>query len=83
MPGCHATRATLAETFFPEEERWTILVDFDNGLNLVDRSRFIGEVREHFPQLSRWVETCNGSASNLTFWEAVLLSMGGGSAGGH
>ena len=52
-----------------------MLVDFENRFNLVDRSMIIGEVREHFSQLSRWVEVCYGSASNLPFRDAVLMSM--------
>ena len=50
-------------------------VDFKNGFNLVDRSMIIGEVSEHFSQLSRCVEVCYGSASNCTFGDAVLMSM--------
>ena len=43
----------------------------------MDCSTIISEARDHFPQLSMWVEACYGAASNPTFGEAVLQSMRG------
>ena len=47
----HATRATKGDTSLPEEERWFLLVDFENGFNMGDRGKMLQEVQEHFPQL--------------------------------
>ena len=55
----------------------------ENGFNLVDHSTIINEFRDHFPQLSRWVETYYGAAFNLTFRDAVLKSMRGIQQGDH
>ena len=78
----HATLANLADSSIPEEERRTLLINFENGFNLVDCSTIISEARDHFPQLSMWVEACYGAASNPTFGEAVLQSMRGVKQGG-
>ena len=43
----------------------------------MDGSTIISFARDHFSQLSRWVEACYGAASNPTFGEAVLQSMRG------
>ena len=54
----HATLANLADSSIPEEERRTLLINFENGFNLVDCSTIISEARDHFPKLSGWVEAC-------------------------
>ena len=72
-----ATCATLADHSIPKEKRWTLLIDFENRFNQVDHSIIIADIRDHFPQLSRWVESFYGATSNLTFGEAVLQSMRG------
>ena len=43
----------------------------------MDHSIIIADIRDHFPQLSRWVESFYGATSNLTFGKAVLQSMRG------
>ena len=70
----HATRATLMDTSLPPESRWCLLVDFENCFNQGDRERILEEVRNKFPQLSRWVECCYGTSSFFDFWDTVLLS---------
>ena len=39
--------------------------------------RILEEVRDKFPQLSRWVETCYGSPTLLNFGEEVITSEAG------
>ena len=61
----HATRATLQDSSIPLESCYCLLVDFENSFNQGDRVKILEEVREHFPQLSKWVETCYGQHSFL------------------
>ena len=59
----HASSQTHLQSSIPKEEGWTLLVDFENGFNLMDRSMIIGKIRKHFPQIIRWVKVCYGSSS--------------------
>jgi hypothetical protein len=47
-------------------------VDFANAFNTVNRAAVIREVREHFPSLSRWVESCYRGPNPLMFGEQEL-----------
>ena len=59
----HASSQTHLQSSIPKEEGWTLLVDFENSFNLMDRSMIIGKIRKHFPQINRWVKVCYGSSS--------------------
>ena len=63
----HTTRATLSGDTILLHSCWSLHVDFENGFNQGDRSRIVEEVQAHFPQLSRWVETCYREHSCLNF----------------
>ena len=73
----HATRATLNDASLPEEERWTLLVDFENGFNMGDKGKILSDVREHFSQLYPWVKICYGESSHLTFGDSNISSEAG------
>jgi hypothetical protein len=49
-------------------------VNFVNAFNLVDRETVFRELRQHFPELSAWVELSYGSQAHLQFGRGVLLS---------
>ena len=68
----HATRATLNDTSIPPEQKWSL-----HGFNLVDRGAMFGEVREHFPELARYIENSYGQASVLNYGSGSLLSSTG------
>ena len=47
--------------------KWTLLLDFSNAFNSIDRGEMFGEVRSRIPGLSAWLEFCYGSPSLLQF----------------
>ena len=73
----HATRATLEDQSIPLEEKWSLQVDLRNCFNQVDRGAMFKEVREHFPEIARFVEAAYGQNSNLNFGESTILSTTG------
>ena len=45
----------------------TLLVDFSNAFNSIDRSAMFSEIRQRLPSLSAWFESCCGSAPVLQY----------------
>ena len=54
-----------------------VKIDFQNAFNTISREAVLGEAREHFPALARWVTWCYQSPSNLQFGDAILQSSNG------
>ena len=50
------------------------VADFENAFNTVDREVFLREARHHMSGLSRWVEWCYSSPSNLFFDGTIIHS---------
>ena len=50
------------------------VADFENAFNTVDREVFLREARHRMPGLSRWVEWCYSSPSNLFFDGTIIPS---------
>jgi hypothetical protein len=73
----HSTRATLARTDLPAEDKWSLQVDFENGFNNNSRSYMMAEVRRHFPEISHWVESSYGTSSILVFGNQTITSTTG------
>ena len=73
----HATRATLEDESIPMEEKWSLQVDLKNCFNQVDRGAMFQEVREHFPEIARFVEAAYGQSSLLNFGDKTILSTTG------
>ena len=48
----HATRATLASESIPQESKWCLQVDLENGFNLCSRDHMFNEVRRLLPSLT-------------------------------
>ena len=64
----HSLRRLLAA--HGHDETWVLLqFDLVNAFNLVDRATFMALLREFFPGLSRWVESCY-SVNPFLFWNA-------------
>ena len=61
----------------PEMEDFIFQADLRNAYNNADRQCAFAEVREHFPDLARWVESCYGQESFLTFGDKVINSSQG------
>ena len=70
-------RATLEDDSIPMEEKWSLQVDLRNCFNQVDRGAMFREVREHFPEISRFVESAYGQNSHLNFVDSTILSTTG------
>ena len=73
----HATRATLEDESIPMEEKWSLQVDLRNCFNQGDRGAMFQEVREHFPQIARFVEAAYGQNSHLNFGDSTIFSTTG------
>lgn len=70
----HAMNAIFNDGDIPVEDKWVLLLDFENAFNLIDRETVFEQVRQHFPELSAWVELCYGTQAHLLFGQALLLS---------
>ncbi len=70
----HSVTQILEDKSIPPDSRWTLLLDFTNAFNSVDRDHMFQEVRAHLPGLSAWVECCYGSQPLLHFEDHVILS---------
>ena len=42
----------------PPDRHWTLLVDFENAFNSINRESTLLELRQHLPSLSAWMEAC-------------------------
>ncbi len=42
----------------PDNQCWTLLLDFANAFNNIDRNTMFKEFRPHLPNMSTWVESC-------------------------
>ena len=51
-----------------------VKIDFFNAFNCVHRQVFLEQCRQHFPGLSKWVEWCYSSPSNLYFGSNTMSS---------
>jgi hypothetical protein len=70
----HAIKTLFDDTGIPLEKKWILQVDLENAFNQVDREILFEEVRQHFPELSAWVEASYGSQSHLIFGTTLILS---------
>ena len=58
--GCEAIvhAVSQAMTSLPDERRWSILLDFSNAFNNINREAMFVEFRRRLPGLSAWMEFC-------------------------
>ena len=52
----HATSQLMSS--LPDEERWTLQLDFTNAFNNISREAMFVEFRRHLLGLSAWMESC-------------------------
>ena len=52
----HATSRLMSS--LPDEQRWTLLLDFKNAFNSINREAMFVEFRRCLPGLSAWMESC-------------------------
>ena len=58
----------------PLESRCSLLVDFSNAFNSVDRGCMFQEVRSQIPSMAAWIESCYGSQSLLYLGDDKIFS---------
>ena len=73
----HAVTKVLEDRSIPPDSRCTLLLDFTNAFNSVDRDYMFCEVRASLPSLSAWVECCYGTQPLLYFEDHRILSRWG------
>ena len=67
----HAVSQTVENDLLPPDSRMTLLLDFTNAFNSIDRGHMFDEVRNQIPALSSWVESCY---TFLHFGDNTILS---------
>ena len=76
--GCEAIVLAVArvqeDAATPPEGRWTLLLDFSNAFNRVDRGSMFQEVRDRIPSMAAWMEMCYGAQSFLHLGCRTILS---------
>ena len=70
----HAVTHVLEVANIHPEERWTLLLDFSNAFNIVDRGSMFREVRDRIPSMAAWMESCYMAQPFLHFGEHTILS---------
>ena len=61
----------------PSSDKPTLLIDFANALNSIDRSLMFSSIRQRLPSLSAWFESCYGSAPIFYYKDRSLASCSG------
>ena len=70
----HAVAHVQEDANIHPEERWTLLLDFSNAFNSVDRGSMFREVRDRIPSMAAWMESCYMAQPFLHLGEHTILS---------
>ena len=70
----HAVTSVQEDLFIPSNNCCTLLVDFSNAFNSVDRRSIFRVVRALIPSMAAWLECCYGSQPLLHMGEHTILS---------
>ncbi len=73
----HAVNSLLEDPNIHPGGKWTLLLDFRNAFNSVNREKMFEEVRARIPSLSAWLECCYGAQPLLHFDNHTILSCSG------
>ena len=68
----HATNRLMSS--LPNNDRWTLLLDFTNAFNSISRQTMFGEFRRHLPGLSAWMESCYSGQPLLLLGKDIIHS---------
>ena len=68
----HATNWLMSS--LPDKDRWTLLLDFTNAFNSINRQTMFGEFRRHLPGLSAWMESCYSGQPLLLLGKDIIHS---------
>ena len=70
----HAVNSVHRDANTPPGEQWTLLLDFSNAFNSIDRHSMFVEVRARIPSLAAWMECCYGARPILHLGKESILS---------
>ena len=70
----HAVSRVQEDADIPPEDRWTLLLDFSNAFNSVNREAMFKEVRARIPSMAAWMESCYGAQPILHLGPHTILS---------
>ncbi len=70
----HSVSRVLEDPSIPSRDRWTLLLDFSNAFNSIDRGCMFEEIRARIPSLAPWMESCYGAQSILHLGDEKILS---------
>ena len=65
---------TLEDPNIPPLERWTLLLDFSNAFNSINRGCMFQEIRARIPSMAAWMESCYGAHPILHLGVDFILS---------
>ena len=76
--GCEAIIHSVFSTFSDSnplpDHCWSLLLDFSNAFNSIDRGFMFEEIRARIPDISAWMECCYGSQPVLHLDDKTILS---------
>ena len=70
----HAVAHVQEDANIQPQDRCTLLVDFTNAFNRVDRSNMFTEVRNRIPSMAAWMESCYGAEPTLHLGDRTIPS---------
>ena len=70
----HAVSNLLVDTTSLPTDHITLLVDFSNAFNLIDREIMFREIRQHIPSMAAWMESCYGCQPILYLSDCTISS---------
>ena len=77
--GCEAIIHTASLLLASKDTNicWTLLLDFSNAFNSVNREAMFTQFRKHIPGLSAWMESCYSGQPLLLLGEDIIHSCSG------
>lgn len=73
----HAASSLQSDDTIPADEKLTLLVDFVNAFNSIDREEMFRAIRSRLPALSHWIESVYSVQPVLRFGSHIILSCAG------
>lgn len=70
----HSVSRVLEDPSIPSDNCWTLMLDFTNAFNSIDRGRMFEEIRNRIPSLTPWIECCYGAQPILHLGNDQILS---------
>ena len=73
--GCEAIVHSVSRVMETPDVCWTLLLNFSNAFNCVDRSALFEKIQTRIPCPAPWMECCYGvQSAALHFWDVIIPS---------